>query len=146
MMLNEIEIKLLKENIFENAHLEKSNELTRQYFKNNNLNLYDIWKSDCLKLIEFIDIEITKLNSDKTYHMIPKLKMNKRITNSKTGYFLYCRGFYFKKRNAVSFELRNNFISFCGWAAGCNRIPFIKGFVLWCDWLKKQDTKNGEDK
>ena len=27
---------------------------------------------------------------------------------------------------------------FCGWASGCNRIPFIKGFVKWCDYLVKK--------
>lgn len=122
----------------EKAHLEESSEMARRYFVKCGLDIHKITFEDCSMLRVFLDNEITKLLLDKSYAMISELRTNAEIKFTKTEICLYADGYYFKKRQAISFEITNDFIGFCDWASGCNRIPFIKGFVLWCDWMKEK--------
>jgi hypothetical protein len=78
------------------------------------------------------------LLADKSYDMVGKLRMHPNIKFDKDNVYLLTDGSYFDKREAISFNLNSKFIGFCGWASGCNRIPFIKGFVKWCDYLVKK--------
>lgn len=137
-----------KGEIFEKAHQEESSELSRKYFELVGLEIEKVKKIDCEKLSELIQHEMYVLLADKSYSMVPDLRMHKKIKADKFGIYLFTDGSYFKKRQAVSFEFSNDskhkFIGFCGWASGCNRIPFIKGFVKWCDWMKEtQEKENG---
>lgn len=135
-------LEINKKEVFEKAHLEESSGLARQYFKGLGLGRYDITENNCSMLRVFIDREINILLADTSYSMIKNLRTNSQIKFDKTEVCLYVDGAYFKKRNAITFEFyNNNFIRFCGWASGCNRIPFIKGFIYWCDWVIRQKNK-----
>lgn len=130
--------KLNPEDIFAVAHLEESSLLAYKYFQVNkcwvkcNSSSYD-------KLSQLIADEINILLADKSYQMIERLRMTPKIKQDKTGVYLYTDGAYFTKRDAVSFIFGGK-IKFCSWASGCNRIPYIKGFIKWCDWLKKESA------
>jgi len=132
----------MKEVIFEKAHLEISSELARDYFKKCGLEVKELSDIMYERLSEFITNEINILLQDKSYNMIPQLSMDKNIIFRKGGVFLYTKGLYFQKREAISFTDR---ITFCNWASGCNRIPYIKGFIKWCDYLVsiKRGDRNG---
>lgn len=131
-----------KEEIFEKAHLQESSELARSYFRELGLSFENITISQAYKLSEFITAEIEPLLADKEYHMVLRLCMEEKIKKNKYGIFLFTNGSYFKKREAIYFynpktNDRTITIGFCGCASGCNRIPFIKGFIKWCDWMKE---------
>jgi len=129
---------MIKKEIFEKAHLNESSDLCRQYFKDKGLQLDNFYPpSEYYKLSELIQKEIYPLLADKTYSMIGKLRIHPKIEFDKDYVYLFADGYYFNKREAITFDLRNKSIWFCGWASGCNRIPFIKGFVKWCDYLKE---------
>ena len=135
-----------KELIFEKAHISESSKLARTYFKELGLKFEDMKMSDYYKLSEFIQEEIDTLLADKTYSMIGKLRMHSTIKKDKYGFYLLTNGFYFDKREAISFyNPKNNdkslLIGFCGWASGCNRIPYIIGFIKWCDWMVENANK-----
>jgi len=131
----------LKKQIIEKAWLTESSELARTYFKEIGLEIEKINLEHCEKLKDFISHEMYILLADESYSMVKDLRMSKKIDKNKYGIFLYVNGSYFKKRQAISIEYDKKgdykFIGFCGWASGCNRIPFIVGFVKWCDWLKE---------
>jgi len=129
----------MKQEILEKAHLNESSELARTYFKELGLNYGLIKENDLDELRKFILNEMYPLLDNKTYHMIEELTMDKKIVSkfkkgSLVEAYLYTNGSYFEKRQAVSFE-EGGFIGFCGWASGCNRLPFIRGFIKWCDWM-----------
>jgi len=142
--------QLMKQEIFEKAHLNESSNLAREYFSQCSLKIENINKKDCEKLSEFITTEINLLLTDKTYSMVRELRMNKKILVDKYGIYLFTDGSYFSKRQAISFEHDKSdgykFIGFCGWASGCNRIPYLKGFINWCDSLSptSQTSPNGD--
>ena len=143
------DMKVMKKGeIFEKAHQEESSELSRKYFESLGLRVQDIILSDCEKLSRFIQDEMYVLLADKSYSMVTDLRMHKKIRVDECGIFLYTDGSYFSKRQAISIEFNKTdgfkFIGFCGWASGCNRIPFIKGFVKWCDWMKETQEKKNE--
>ena len=96
---------------------------------------------DYYKLSELMQEEIYRLLADKTYSMINKLSMHSKIRLEKDYVHLFVNGFYFNKREAITFDLRNKFIGFNGWASGCNRIPFIKGFIKWCDYMVEKKSR-----
>lgn len=128
--------KKIKEEIYLKSHLPESSDLCRSYFKELDLDINSVTLEQAESLKTFIQNEMDIL-SDESYSTIKNLKMHPKILKKKSGIYLYADGSYFKKRQAVSFEPRSNLtISFCGWASGCNRIPFIMGFVKWCDWIR----------
>lgn len=130
---------LNKEHIFEVAFREESSEMCREYFKQLGLTLENQFpKSYYEKLSELIQYEIDILLADETYQMVKQLCMHKKIIYNKDCVELLTNGSYFKKREAITFDYYDKFIGFCGWASGCNRIPYIKGFIKWCDWVKKE--------
>lgn len=143
----------LQQEIFEKAHLNESSELARAYWKESGLKFKDIRLSHLYKLREMILDEIYPLLADKTYSMVNELTMDNQI---KTKFNkkelieaeLYTNGYYFKKREAVTFDSwitpnkeQVEFIGLCGWASGCNRIPYIKGFIKWINWLCEELNK-----
>lgn len=138
-----------KNEVLDKSHLEESSNLARQYFKELGLDYSVIKLSDLYKLREFIIDRINILLADSTYSMVKELCMDRKIDvkfDKSTGIleeaYLYTNGSYFTKRQAVSFERvasrGKEFIGFCGWASGCNRIPFIEGFINWCDYMASQ--------
>lgn len=137
-MDKEIQEQDLKEKIFETAHLEESSELARTYFDECGLKMSDVNLDNVEKLKEFITKEMLPLLADEGYHMVKRLRMNKKIKIDKDGVHLYTDGSYFNKRQAIDFWFAEK-IRFCGWASGCNRIPFIKGFIKWCDYMRVQN-------
>ena len=133
----EMKKEQLKKEIFEKAHTEESSELARKYFELSGLEIKKVTIDQCEKLSDFITDEINKLLVDKSYSMVLRLRMHRRIRETRDGIYLLTDGSYFKKRQAISFNFRDKII-FCSWASGCNRIPYIKGFVKWCDSLRPQ--------
>jgi len=123
-----------REKIFKKSHMKESSAFSREYFLQLGITFKDISLNEIEVLQKFIQREIDFLLLDKSYHMIKNLCINKKISFSENGIYLFTAGEYFKKREAVSFE-PNGFIGICGWASGCNRIPYIKGFVKWCDFM-----------
>ena len=49
-------------------------------------------------------------------------------------YNISCKGSWFSKRQAITFE--DGFVGFCGWASDRNKNPFVHGFVKWVNWLR----------
>ena len=134
------------EKIFEKAHLNESSDLAREYFTKCGLNFLDVNLDNCKKLRQLINLECYKLLDDENYSMIKDLDVNLKIKKDKWGIYLTARGSYFSEREAISFynpktNDKTMTIGFCGWASGCNRIPFIKGFIKWCDWMKEKKNK-----
>lgn len=129
-----------KEDIFEKAHLEESSELARQYFDECGLVVKYIPISYYDKLSEFITTEIEPLLADKSYHMVERLRMCPNIKKDKEAIHLFTSGSYFSKREAITFWFKDR-ILFCPWASGCNRIPYVKGFIKWCDYLKQLNSE-----
>lgn len=129
---------MMREEIFETAHLNSSRDLARKYFEQSGINFADLTLEDFDKLRLFINIEIQKLLADPSYSMISKLMVKPKIKKEKSGVFLRASGNYFPDREAISFYNRGPFfIGFCVWANGCNQTPFMKGFIDWVDFLTK---------
>ena len=129
----------MKKQILKEAHFPSSSELAREYFTKCGLAVKKVTMKHAEKLRDFINKEIYALLLDESYQMIKKLQMSRKIKKKKFALKLYVDGSYFTEREAISFYYDDDFIiGFCGWASGCNRIPFIKGFVEWCDWMKKE--------
>jgi len=132
----------LKKEIFKEVLINSSNELANKYFKECGLKIQDITIEQLEMLKNFINKEVYTLLIDGIYKIIKELCMNREIRkNKKLGYIkLLVDGSYFVKREAISFYYDGS-IGFCNWANGCNRIPFIKGFIFWCDWIKNNLNK-----
>ncbi len=140
--------------IMDNAHKEESSNWAREYFKESGIVFSNIGIEDCKKLRFFINEICFKLCDDKNYSMIKDLEVKRRTRSDKWGIYLKADGSYFKNREAISFwtpdEKLNDLdfpVGFCAWASGCNRIPFIQGFIKWCDWMKEKyanEVDNGE--
>ena len=133
----------LRNQIFELAHREESSELCRQYFSMIGLRMSDVNLNNCYKLSEFITNEMLPLLADKSYHMVERLRMCPKIKKDKEAIYLFTSGSYFSKRDAICFWFEDKII-FCPWASGCNRIPYINGFVKWADWLKDEVTQKNK--
>lgn len=133
------EKKMNKKDIFNKAHLEESNGMAREYFEKCGLKIVEVRVEHAKKLSEFISAEIYPLLLDEEYNMVKELRMSRKIKQGKYGIFLYTDGSYFTEREAISFRYDNDLkIMFCNWAVGCNRIPYIRGFIKWCDWMVKK--------
>jgi hypothetical protein len=140
--MNETQLAELEQAILRTAHINASSVLAREYFKELGLNYSKIKESDLYKLREFILDSMYPLLADKTYSMIKELTMDRRIKSKFKKDLLieselYANGSYFTRREAITFN-EDGFIGFCGWASGCNRIPFINGFIAWCNYLAGQ--------
>ena len=132
--------------ILNKAHLNESSELAREYFNKKGLGFDDLGDTDMWRLQDIINYECNVLLADKGYQMIKDLKISK-VKQDKYGWHLIAKGSYFDSREGINFwnpETNDDSITigFCGWASGCNRIPFIKGFIKWCDWLKEDKKEN----
>jgi hypothetical protein len=135
---------ITKEEILEKAHLNESSELCRTYFKEKGLFVIRYPFDYFYKLRKFIQEETYPLLIDKSYQMISELRMVEKIQINNKYAYLFTAGSYFDKREAISFDFRKKFIGFCGWASGCNRLPFIRGFIKWCDWLVLELNKTNQ--
>ncbi|KKL58850.1 hypothetical protein LCGC14_2221220, partial [marine sediment metagenome] len=60
---------------------------------------------DYVKLREFVNKEIYILLVDKSYSMIKRLRMHRKIKFNKDGVCLFTDGFYFDKREAITFKI-----------------------------------------
>ena len=132
-------IKELRKKIFETAHRKESSNSVRDYFSLTDIDSGELTKEQLEKLRIFINKEIYVLLVDETYSMVKKLYIPKVIKKDRYGNCtLPVDSSYFKAREGITFH-KDGFIALCGWASGCNRIPFIKGFVEWCDWIKSKE-------
>jgi len=141
-----MDLKELRKKTLKQSYTPESAEFARQYFNEIGLKIESINLKQCELLSNYIQKEIYVLLADESYNMIKDLKMNPKIKVDEFGIFLFTDGYYFKKRQAISFEFSktsdHKFIGFCGWASGCNRIPYIKGFIKWCDEINKTKDEN----
>lgn len=129
------ELRPKRENIISVSHEYCASELCRKYVGDD----FDFSKmpfSNFYRLAELIQKEIDKLLTDETYSMIPQLAIKEKIKKNKNGIFLRISGSYFSDREGISFNFeRNPFVGFCDEMSGCNRTPFIIGFLNWIDEL-----------
>ncbi|MBB3947096.1 hypothetical protein GGQ73_003060 [Rhizobium skierniewicense] len=70
-----------------------------------------------------------------TYRIQSKIKV--WLQHGGFGCGLYCKAFYFKDREAVTFN-DNGFIGFAGWADEVNVQPILSAFVEWVEGLKTE--------
>jgi hypothetical protein len=128
------ELRPRKQEILDSSHQKISSELCRKYAGDD----FD-WSNLTLKAFELLakltQKEIDILSADKSYDMIPSLRVKDKIRTNKDGVFIRVSGSYFTNREAFSFNFRDDFVGFCGEMSGCNRTPFITGFVNWIDEL-----------
>ena len=141
---------------FREAKKEQINDLAREYFYKCGLDLTMIDKEEIRKLKELMQREINKLLADESYSMVKELYIDYKVKRNKSGISITTSGSYFDEREAICFRKYPGFpnytkeqkpekeIYFCDWASGCNRIPYIKGFIEWCDWMVTR--KNTEAK
>jgi len=131
--------------ILAKAHLIDSNKLAKEYYVAAGLSFADISANDYELLVEMVQKEIDILLADKSYQMIANLQISKIKTTKKYvslrisgSYFGDREGITFFKDNAASMEVAEVEapVTFCCSMSGCNRIPFITGFVKWVDTLK----------
>jgi hypothetical protein len=128
------ELRPRREEIVERSHEFIAASLCRSYVGDDYL-FSKMPVSNFERLSVLIQKEINKLLADESYSMVSKLKVKDKIKKNKDGIFLRVSGSYFSDREAISFNSKNNFVGFCGWADGCNRTPFILGFINWIDEL-----------
>ena len=119
------------------AHKGEVKPLVREYFKDTGKHINNIKKEDVTSLIGLINKRIDFFLEDKSYHMIDKLKVNNKLETNDWKIQLTVKGFYFDKREAITFWIKEDKIGFCGWADGCNQTPFILGFLDWCDKIRR---------
>jgi hypothetical protein len=121
------------EEIINKSHEYCAAELCRKYIGDD----FDFSKmpfSNFKRLAELTQKEIDRLLADKTYQMIPQLKIKDKIKKNKEGIFLRISGSYFNDREGISFNFKASpIVGFCAEMSGCNRIPFIVGFLNWID-------------
>lgn len=140
--MNKEQLAETEQAIYRTAHINESSILAREYFKELGLDYSKITEESLWKLREFMQDAMYPLLADKTYSMIKDLAMDKKIKSKfKKGLLieaeLYTNGSYFTRREAITFN-EDGFVGLCGWASGCNRIPFINGFIKWCNYLAGQ--------
>lgn len=132
------ELRPNKQEIIDKSHLQVATKLCRQYVGDDFLfSKFPMIRFE--RLSKLIQKEIDKLLADESYSMVPKLRIKDKIQKNKDGIFLKVSGSYFSDREAISFYTRDNFIGFCGWADGCNRTPFVIGFLNWVDELQEEN-------
>jgi hypothetical protein len=117
-------------------------EEAREYFKKCNLTYESINMNDLYKLISILnkyisdDAILIMMNEPimKGIHKNIFLNKNRKIKSA----FLECKGQYFGKREAISFN-QDGFIGFCGWADDIRTRRITNGFKEWCDYLKNKE-------
>ena len=116
-------------------------EEAREYFNNSGLSYDCINMNDIYRLIQLLNVEISKLNR----HMLMMNEPSRKKVKIKENGLIYARlevkGTYFADREAITFN-EDGFIGFCGWADGCNSKAIIDGFINWCDYLKEKKVLN----
>lgn len=134
----EVNIMDKRTEILAKAHLLDSNELAKEYYIESGLSFTDIDDNDYELLSDMVQKEIDILLADKSYQMIEGLCINK-IKKTKKYVSLRIDGSYFKNREGITLYANDELIvTFCESMNGCNRIPFITGFVKWVDKLKSK--------
>lgn len=61
------------------------------------------------------------------------------VSRATHGY-IRCRAYYFRDREAVSFNADGRFIGFAGWASDENVQPILQGFA---DWVREMSEAAG---
>lgn len=133
-------MKELREKILSESHIYDTVALAKEYFDKSGLKSWDIDLEQAKTLKNFINSKIYPLLLDKSYSMVKDLEVNKIKIKKNIGIYLKCKGSYFADREAITLY-KDGKIGFCGWASGCNRIPFMEGFVQWCDWMVEGGTQ-----
>ena len=117
-----------------------NSERARNYFKECGLT-YDCLNVYTLDLLSnMIQTEILKQRKEIPNTALVRMNPIKTTaTQRKTGKYLSVdltvKGVYFSSREAITFY-EDGFINFCSWASGYHCIPFLEGFVKWCDEIK----------
>ncbi len=114
-----------------------NNEEARILFSLSGIEYKDIDIDKIVLLIELIRSELIKDGTDLKME-ICELR-NKDVCFNLDGSLKECYlmvdGFYFKRREAISFnrldQLGDCFIGFAGWAGGKNTVPFLNAFEKW---------------
>jgi len=140
---NTVRQEELKKQILNQSHIYDTVALAKEYFDELRLKSYDITLEQAKTLKNFINASIYPLLLDKTYSMVTDLEVDKIKIKKNIGIYIRCKGGYFSDREAITLY-KDGKVGFCGWASGCNRIPFMEGFIKWCDWLKSLDKRIGQ--
>ena len=138
-------MKVLRGKILAESHIYGTTTLAKEYFDKLGLKSWNISSEQAKTLKNFINSKIYPLLLDKSYSIIKDLEVNKIKVKKNIGIYIRCKGSYFGDREAITLY-KDGKIGFCGWASGCNRIPFMQGFIKWCDWMKKEERVTKEAK
>lgn len=119
----------------------------RLLFSNKGLTYKDIGSKEVAELIKMIELELS--NSENNLQMkicdVRKSDIKFKEDGTLKNLYLMVDGFYFKRREAISFNTENIdgqfFIGFAGWASTENYKPFINAFVKWVDFILEQKNK-----
>lgn len=119
------------------------NQDLRDKFEKLGLSYNDLTELDINKLIYFLELELIHYGVDNLKMKLSNIrkKDNKRIKGKLAHLFLEVDAYYFKRREAISFN-NGGFIGFGGWADSKNVQPFLKSFDLWCDYLIFKDENS----
>lgn len=110
------------------------------------LSYEDVTPNDIVALQGYLCIEYARHEREGACHMDMRPTYRKqwqpRFETSEPGghghitsAYLFVSGFYFKGREAISFN-PDGFIGFAGWADGCNVQPFLRAFRRWVtEWM-----------
>lgn len=105
----------------------------REAFESSGLDYSDISLKDLAHLRDLINQELSG-HTPLRGSMICQTKIKSDFSDDgeMRSAFIFCDGFYFSKREAVSFN-SDGFIGFAGWASTTNLHPITRGFIAWLD-------------
>ncbi len=113
----------------------------RKHWTQSGLSYADLTLGRIQKLRDMIGAEMKSSGlmspssrSEGTFRIQRKISVWLQIGGFGVG--LYCRAFYFKDREAITFN-DNGFIGFAGWADEANVQPILTAFVAWVAWMKE---------
>lgn len=116
-----------------------TNNEAREMFKEAGLTYGDLTVGRLQELRDLINGEMIKSGCiGNTFRCNAKFKTS--LKGDRPSAFLRCKSYYFKDREAVSFNA-GGFIGFAGWSDSTNIRPILDGFEKWLQWMEAQKER-----
>lgn len=121
--------------------MKTESEKARELFKHQGLTYSDIDSEKIEKLLTFLLKEISESDNGVEMKLCPLRKKDIKFNDKGLEYcYIMVDGFYFDRREAISFNRMDNkgygFIGFAGWSGTENLKPIISAFQKWVEYLK----------
>ena len=108
-------------------------DYAREAWASSGLKYEDLNVKDLFHLRNYINQELTDHEPLRnTLKCDRVIKYNFDNDGDLEDFYITCRAFYFKQREAVSFN-EGGFIGFAGWSDNTNIQPILRGFLNWLD-------------